>query len=153
GLISLGTLTFLAGSFKRIQSGLHGIMLRFSQISSHSLYLSALFDFFNIEPEIVDNHDMIQFPEVMNIGFRSENVSLKYPDSDRYAIRDLSFSIDAGEKIALVGENGAGKTTLIKLLARLYDPSEGNIYVDNINLKEIELSSLRKNIGIIFQDF
>ena len=153
GLISLGTLTFLAGSFKRMQSGLQGIMLRFSQISSHSLYLSDLFDFFNIEPEIVDNPDMIPFPEVMKIGFRFENVSFKYPDSDRYAIRDLSFSIDAGEKIALVGENGAGKTTLIKLLARLYDPSEGNIYVDNINLKEIELSSLRKNIGIIFQDF
>ena len=153
GLISLGTLTFLAGSFKRMQSGLQGIMLRFSQISSHSLYLSDLFDFFNIEPEIVDNPDMIPFPEVMKIGFRFENVSFKYPDSDRYAIRDLSFSIDAGEKIALVGENGAGKTTLIKLLARLYDPSEGNIYVDNIKLKEIELSSLRKNIGIIFQDF
>lgn len=153
GLISLGTLTFLAGSFKRMQSGLQGIMLRFSQISSHSLYLSDLFDFFNIEPEIVDNPDMIPFPEVMKIGFRFENVSFKYPDSDRYAIRDLSFSIDAGEKIALVGENGAGKTTLIKLLARLYDPSEGNIYVDDINLKEIELSSLRKNIGIIFQDF
>lgn len=153
GLISLGTLTFLAGSFKRMQSGLQGIMLRFSQISSHSLYLSDLFDFFNIEPEIVDNPEMIPFPEVMKIGFRFENVSFKYPDSDRYAIRDLSFSIDAGEKIALVGENGAGKTTLIKLLARLYDPSEGNIYVDDINLKEIELSSLRKNIGIIFQDF
>ncbi|HLU93939.1 MAG TPA: ABC transporter ATP-binding protein [Membranihabitans sp.] len=153
GLISLGTLTFLAGSFKRMQSGLQGIMLRFSQISSHSLYLSDLFDFFNIEPEIVDNPEMIPFPDVMKIGFRFENVSFKYPDSERYAIRDLSFTIDAGEKIALVGENGAGKTTLIKLLARLYDPSEGNIYVDDINLKEIELSSLRKNIGIIFQDF
>src|SRR5690606_18782473 len=89
----------------------------------------------------------------MQIGFRFENVSFKYPDADRYAIRGLSFTLAAGEKIALVGENGAGKTTLIKLLARLYDPTEGNIYVDEIDIRSIDLASLRKNIGIIFQDF
>lgn len=153
GIISLGTLTFLAGSFKRMQSGLQGIMLRFSQISSHSLYLSDLFDFFEIQPLIVDNPNKVPFPEVMKIGFRFENVSFKYPDMEQFAIRNLSFTLAAGEKIALVGENGAGKTTLIKLLARLYDPTEGNIYVDEINIREVELSSLRKNIGIIFQDF
>ncbi len=153
GLISLGTLTFLSGSFKRMQSGLQGIMLRFSQISSHSLYLSDLFDFFAIQPQIVDHPDKIPFPEKMQIGFRFENVSFKYPDADRYAIRGLSFTLAAGEKIALVGENGAGKTTLIKLLARLYDPTEGNIYVDEIDIRSIDLASLRKNIGIIFQDF
>ncbi len=153
GLITLGTLTFLSGSFKRMQSGLQGIMLRFSQISSHSLYLSDLFDFFDIQPEIVDHPDKIPFPNPMIKGFRFENVSFKYPGTEKYAIQDLSFTLDAGEKIALVGENGAGKTTLVKLLARLYDPSEGQIYIDDINLKDIELSSLRRNIGIIFQDF
>lgn len=153
GLISLGTLTFLSGSFKRMQSGLQGIMLRFSQISSHSLYLSDLFDFFEIQPQIVDNPAMTPFPDEMKLGFRFDNVSFRYPDTDQYAIRNLTFTLEAGEKIALVGENGAGKTTLIKLLARLYDPIEGNIYVDDINLKEIELASLRRNIGIIFQDF
>ncbi len=153
GMISLGTLTFLAGSFKRMQSGLQGIMLRFSQISSHSLYLSDLFDFFEIQPQIVDNPNMIPFPNPMKKGFRFENVSFKYPDTDRYAIRNLSFTLGVGEKIALVGENGAGKTTLIKLLARLYDPTEGHIYVDDIDIRDIELSSLRQNIGIIFQDF
>src|SRR5690606_14005932 len=122
-------------------------------ISSHSLYLSDLFDFFDIQPQIVDNPDMLPFPLPMKKGFRFENVSFKYPDTDRYAIRNLSFTLGVGEKIALVGENGAGKTTLIKLLARLYDPTEGHIYIDDINIRDIELSSLRQNIGIIFQDF
>lgn len=153
GMITLGTLTFLSGSFKRMQSGLQDIMLRFSQISSHSLYLSDLFDFFEIKPSIVDHPDKIPFPVPMAKGFRFENVSFKYPDAEKYAISNLSFTLDAGEKIALVGENGAGKTTLVKLLARLYDPSEGQIFIDDINLKDIELSSLRRNIGIIFQDF
>lgn len=153
GWITLGTLTFLSGSFKRMQSGLQGIMLRFSQISSHSLYLSDLFDFFEIQPSIVNHPDKIPFPDPIERGFRFEKVGFKYPDAEKYAIKDLSFSLDKGEKIALVGENGAGKTTLVKLLARLYDPIEGDIFIDDINLKDIELSSLRRNIGIIFQDF
>jgi len=153
GLITLGTLTFLSGSFKRMQSGLQGIMLRFSQISSHSLYLSDLFDFFAIKPKIVDNPDKISFPDPIIEGFRFANVSFKYPDTEKFAISKLSFKLSIGEKIALVGENGAGKTTLVKLLARLYDPTEGDIFIDDINLKDIELSSLRRNIGIIFQDF
>lgn len=153
GVITLGTLTFLSGSFKRMQSGLQGIMLRFSQISSHSLYLSDLFDFFAIEPLIKDHPDKIPFPDFIKTGFRFDNVSFKYPGAEQYAIKNLSFTLGVGEKIALVGENGAGKTTLVKLLARLYDPSEGEVFIDDINLKDIELTSLRQNIGIIFQDF
>lgn len=153
GQISLGTLTFLAGSFKKMQSGLQGIMLRFSQISSHSLYLSDLFDFFNIKPQIIEDPKAINFPKSLQVGFRFENVSFKYPGTDQYALKNLTFTIGAKEKIALVGENGAGKTTIIKLLSRLYDPTEGKIYVDHIPLTQIKLSDLRQNIGIIFQDF
>lgn len=153
GTITLGTLTFLSGSFKKMQSGLQGIMLRFSQISSHSLYLSDLFDFFAIQPNIVDKENKQPFPAPIVKGFRFENVSFRYPNTDKYAIKDLSFTLAPNEKIALVGENGAGKTTLVKLLARLYDPSEGNIFIDDINLKDIDLSDLRRNIGIIFQDY
>ncbi|WP_236972353.1 ABC transporter ATP-binding protein [Membranihabitans marinus] len=153
GLITLGTLTFLSGTFKRMQSGLQGIMLRFSQISSHSLYLTDLFDFFEIQPTIKQSAEMLPFPNPIKEGFRFENVGFKYPGSNIYAIKNISFTIGANEKIALVGENGAGKTTLIKLLSRLYDPSEGKIYVDNIPLDRIQLDDLRKNIGIIFQDY
>ena len=92
-------------------------------------------------------------PEKVKEGFTFHDVSFKYPGSDRYAIRNLSFHLPAGKKLALVGENGAGKTTLVKLLARLYEPDSGYITVDGIDLRNIELHSLRDNIGIIFQDY
>ena len=82
-----------------------------------------------------------------------ENVGFKYSNSSRWANRHLSFTLHPHEKLALVGENGAGKTTLVKLLARLYDPSEGRILLDGIDLREYDLNELRMNIGVIFQDF
>jgi ATP-binding cassette subfamily B protein len=82
-----------------------------------------------------------------------ENVGFKYHNSDNWANRNLNFTLHAGEKLALVGENGAGKTTLVKLLARLYDPTEGRILLDGIDLREYDLLELRKSIGIIFQDY
>src|SRR5207245_8084613 len=86
-------------------------------------------------------------------GFEFQDVGIRYPGSDRWAVRHLSFTFDPGERIALVGENGAGKTTLVKLLARLYDPDEGRILLDGVDLRDYDLGSLRRNIGVIFQDF
>ncbi len=86
-------------------------------------------------------------------GFIFENVGFKYHNSDRWANRHLNFTLNAGEKLALVGENGAGKTTLVKLLARLYDPVEGRILLDGRDLRDYDIMDLRKNTGIIFQDF
>lgn len=153
GLITVGTLTFLAGSFNRMQNMLQGIMTRFSKIAEGALYLQDLFDFFAIEPLIVSKNKNISFPIPIKKGFVFENVSFKYLNSDKYAIKNLSFHLKAGEKLALVGENGAGKTTLVKLLARLYEPTEGRILLDGIDLKEYNLKDLRDNIGIIFQDY
>ena len=82
-----------------------------------------------------------------------EQVGFRYPDSDAWAVRDLSLRIGAGERVALVGENGAGKTTLVKLLARLYDPTEGRILLDGVDLREYDVEELRRAIGVIFQDF
>ena len=153
GLITVGTLTFLAGSFKRMQGMLQGIMNRFSRIAEGALFLQDLFDFFALKPQILSGKSYHPFPDKIKKGFTFENVSFKYLNSERYAIKNLSFHLNPGEKLALVGENGAGKTTLVKLLARLYEPTEGRILLDGIDLKAYSLKDLRDNIGIIFQDY
>ncbi|MEL6837398.1 MAG: ABC transporter ATP-binding protein [Bacteroidota bacterium] len=153
GIITVGTLTFLSGAFNRMQGRLQGMMSRFSSIASQALYLQDLFDFLAIRPEIRNLPVAVSFPKKVQSGFTFENVSFKYPGTEKYAIKDLSFHLNAGEKLALVGENGAGKTTLVKLLARLYEPSSGRILLDGVDLREYELSSLRANVGVIFQDF
>jgi ATP-binding cassette subfamily B protein len=153
GLITVGTLTFLSGAFNRMQSQLQGMMSRFSNIAGQALYLQDLFDFLAIRPLIRNSEQSLPFPEKVVDGFRFENVSFHYPGVEQYAIRNLSFHLRAGEKLALVGENGAGKTTLVKLLARLYEPTEGRILLEGIDLRDYDLTSLRANVGVIFQDF
>lgn len=153
GLITIGTLTFLAGSFQRMRNMLQAIMTRFSKIAEGSLYLQDMFDFFAIKPTIVSGDKNLMIPTPIQEGFTFENVGFKYPNSEMWAIRNLSFHLKKGEKLALVGENGAGKTTLVKLLARLYKPTEGRILLDGKDLESYNLGDLRQNIGIIFQDY
>ncbi|HMO38012.1 MAG TPA: ABC transporter ATP-binding protein [Saprospiraceae bacterium] len=153
GAITIGTLTFLAGAFSRMQNSLQGVLTRFSRIAEGALYLQDLFDFFAIQPTIISEPDSLPFPAKVQQGFTFENVSFKYPNSERWAIRHLSFHLQAGEKMALVGENGAGKTTLVKLLARLYEPTEGRILIDGVDIRHYNLANLRSSIGIIFQDY
>ena len=153
GALSIGDLTFLAGSFRQLRSLLEGILSRFTSVSQGAIYLRDLFEFFEIQPRILVAAHPKPFPRVIREGFRFENVGFRYMHSERWAIRHLSFTLRPGEKLALVGENGAGKTTLIKLLARLYDPVEGQIFLDGVELKEYDPETLRRNIGIIFQDY
>ncbi|QJW91326.1 ABC transporter ATP-binding protein [Spirosoma taeanense] len=153
GQISLGDLTFLAGSFRQVRGSLEGILLQFSSLTQEAIYLQDLFDYFAIKPLIHSPKTTRLFPNPIREGFVFENVGFKYTNSDRWALRNLSFTLHAGEKLALVGENGAGKTTLVKLLARLYDPAEGRILLDGYDLREYDLVELRRNIGVIFQDY
>ncbi|SMB89304.1 ABC transporter related [Hymenobacter roseosalivarius DSM 11622] len=155
GQISIGQLTFLAGSFARMRSLLEGILSRFSSVAEGALYLQDFFDFFRIQPRIIrdEAHVVRPFPRPIQVGFQFENVGFKYRNAGKWAIRNLSFTLQAGEKLALVGENGAGKTTLVKLLARLYDPTEGRILLDGHDLREYDPAELRQEIGVIFQDF
>ena len=153
GQFSIGDLTFLAGSFRRLRTLLEGLLIGFSQTAGQALYLDDLFSFFEIEPEIHSPEHPRPFPSPMRAGFTFEDVGFIYPGAERWAVRHLSFTLHAGEVLALVGENGAGKTTLVKLLARLYDPDEGRILLDGHDLREYDLDELRDNIGVIFQDF
>ncbi|MBC3786809.1 ABC transporter ATP-binding protein [Spirosoma utsteinense] len=153
GQISLGDLTFLAGSFRQVRGSLEGILLQFSSLTQEAIYLQDLFDYFAIEPLIHSPKTIRPFPKPIREGFVFDNVGFKYTNSERWALRNLSFTLQAGEKLALVGENGAGKTTLVKLLARLYDPIEGRILLDGHDLREYDLEELRRNIGVIFQDY
>ncbi|MEN5210236.1 ABC transporter ATP-binding protein [Stenotrophomonas terrae] len=153
GDFSIGDLTFLSGSFLRLRQLLEGLLTGFSQVAGQALYLDDLFSFFAIEPEIRSRPDAAAIPRPIREGFVFDNVGFRYPDAERWAVRNLSFHLQAGEVIALVGENGAGKTTLVKLLARLYDPDEGRILLDGRDLRDYDLDDLRANMGVIFQDF
>src|SRR6476620_7676150 len=153
GDFSIGDLTFLAGSFRRLRQLLEGLLVGFSQVAGQAMYLDDLYSFFEIEPEIRSKPDAAPIPRPIARGFVFEDVGFRYPDAERWALRPLDFELRAGEVLALVGENGAGKTTLVKLLARLYDPDEGRILLDGRDLKDYDLDDLRANIGVIFQDF
>jgi ATP-binding cassette subfamily B protein len=153
GALTIGSLTFLLGSIRQLGSSLQNVIKRFSTVSQGALYLTDFFDFFMISPKMKPPKNPRPFPKPIKQGFTFENVGFKYINTTRWANRNLNFTLHAGEKLALVGENGAGKTTLVKLLVRLYDPTEGRILLDGHDLREYDLTELRMEIGIIFQDF
>jgi len=153
GILTIGELTFLAGSFRQLRTLLEGVLSRFTAVSQGAIYLSDFFEFFDIAPKIHNTTTPRPFPNPIQEGFTFEDVGFRYLNSERWANRHLNFSMHPTEKLALVGENGAGKSTLVKLLARLYDPTEGRILLDGYDLREYDLVELRQHIGIIFQDF
>ncbi len=153
GDITIGDLGFLAGSLLRLRGLLEGLLLGLSQLASQAAYLDDLFSFFDIVPAVRSPADPVPFPSPIRDGIRFEGVGFRYPEAERWAIRGLDLAIGAGEVVALVGENGAGKTTIVKLLSRLYDPVEGRITVDGIDLRAFALDELRGRIALILQDF
>jgi ATP-binding cassette, subfamily B, bacterial len=153
GEFSLGDMAFLVGSFLRLKSLLDGLLLGFSQVAGQALYLDDLFSFFDVQPRIVSPPDPPPVPKRIRSGFVFEDVGFRYEGADRWAVRHLDLEIRNGEILALVGENGAGKTTIVKLLARLYDPTEGRVLLDGHDLREYDLEELRNRVGVVFQDF
>jgi ATP-binding cassette subfamily B protein len=153
GAITIGQLTFLIGSIRQLGMISQNVMKRVSLVAKGALHLRDFFDFFKITPKIKPAKNPRPFPKPIMEGFVFENVGFKYLNSSRWANRHLNFTLHAGEKLALVGENGAGKTTLVKLLVRLYEPTEGRILLDGHDLREYDLGELRSQIGIIFQDY
>ncbi|MFB6455824.1 ABC transporter ATP-binding protein [Chitinophaga sp. Hz27] len=153
GVLTIGDLAFLAGSFRQLRTTFQGILIRFSSVTQGAVYLKDMFDFFEIKSRMKPVGKALPFPQPIQEGFVFENVGFKYQNAEKWAIRNLSFSLRSGEKLALVGENGAGKTTLVKLLSRLYDPVEGRILLDGHDLRDYDQGDLRLHIGVIFQDF
>ena len=153
GSITLGTFTFLTGAFSRSRSYMERILGSFTDITEQAMYLKDLFDFFELEPTIRNCPHALPAPRPIHDGFEFQRVAFAYPGSDHAVLNGISFRLHAGEKLALIGENGAGKTTLAKLLARLYDPTAGRILLDGIDLRDYDVESLRREIGVIFQDY
>ncbi|HLU24947.1 MAG TPA: ABC transporter ATP-binding protein [Longimicrobiales bacterium] len=153
GVLTVGTLTFLAGSFMRSRDLIARLLLGSADVYEQSLFLRDLFAFLEMRPRIASRNGARPVPSPIREGFVFDDVGFRYPGSERWALRHVSFTLRPGERIALVGENGAGKTTLVKLLARLYDPTEGRILLDGVDLREYDVDSLRRIIGVIFQDF
>ncbi len=153
GSYSIGDLVFLSGSFLNLNSLFQRILLGFTQIAGQSLYLDDLFSFFEIQPVMRRHPTPTAFPHPIRQGVTFEGVGFRYPETDNWAVRGLDFTIRAGETLALVGENGAGKTTIVKLLTRLYDPDEGRITVDGIDLRDMAVEDIHAHVGVIFQDF
>jgi ATP-binding cassette subfamily B protein len=153
GILTLGDLTFLVGSFQRSRGLISGILLRSADVYQQSLFLRDLFAFFEMKPRTPRPVHPVPAPRPIRDGVVFEGVGFRYPDSESWALRNVSLRLGAGERVALVGENGAGKTTLVKLLGRLYDPTEGRILLDGVDLREYDVDELRRAIGVIFQDF
>jgi ATP-binding cassette subfamily B protein len=153
GSISLGTFTFLTGAFARSRSYIERILAGFNDVSEQAVFLKDLFEFFEMQPAIRSGAAAHPAPRPIRRGFEFQSVSFAYPGSDRLVVQNINFSLHPSEKVALIGENGAGKTTLVKLLARLYDPTAGRILLDGVDLREYDVEDLRREIGVIFQDF
>lgn len=153
GTITLGDLTLYGSVFLQLQGSLANLLTGLSTIYENSLFINNLFAFLELCPAISPSANGRRPPERWREGFVFHDVSFCYPGTTRYVLRNVNLRIRPGEKVALVGENGAGKTTLVKLLVRLYDPTEGHITLDGIDLREYDLGSLQQQISVIFQDF
>lgn len=153
GVFSLGTLTLLANAIREASSNLQQTFSTLSTIADQALFLTDLIAFFEMRPTIRSKPNALPAPRPIKVGFEFRNVSFQYPGSSRRVLNKLNFKLRPGERVALIGENGEGKTTIVKLLTRLYDPVEGEVLLDGIDLREYDLDDLYREIGVIFQDF
>jgi ATP-binding cassette subfamily B protein len=153
GGLTLGELTFLAGALAGCSRQVQAVFSSFTDIAHQALFLTDLFALFAVQPKIRNMVNAIPAPRAIRDGFEFRKVSFAYPGSDRLILNGVNLRIGRGERIAVVGENGQGKSTLVKLIPRLYEPTSGKVLLDGIDLREYDIDSLRREIGVIFQDF
>lgn len=153
GVFSFGTLSLLANAIREASSNLQQTFSTLSTIADQALFLTDLIAFFEMRPTIESKPNALPAPRPIRRGFEFQNVSFRYPGSSRLVLNKLNFHLHPGERVALIGQNGEGKTTIVKLLTRLYDPAEGRVLLDGVDLREYSLEDLYREIGVIFQDF
>jgi len=153
GVLTIGAMTFLVGAIQQASSNIQQMFSTLAGIADQALFLTDLLAFFEMRPTIRSKPNALPAPRPMQYGFEFRNVSFSYPESSRLILDGLNFQLRRGERVALIGENGQGKTTIVKLITRLYDPTEGQILLDGIDLREYDLEDLHREIGVIFQDF
>ncbi len=152
GEITIGELTFLSASFNRLRNNLQQFFSTFTRITESALYLKDYFDFIDITTGDLAT-EFLKIPTQLVEEIAINNIVFSYPGSDKKVLDGVTFSLKSGEKMAFVGQNGAGKTTLIKLLLRFYEPTEGEILMDGVNIKRYKREEYQQLFGVIFQDF
>ena len=153
GVVTIGSLTFYVGIVRQSQQALQALFLSLGQVYESALFLHNLFSFLSLPNQMSQAADPKPVPRPIRHGIEFRGVSFRYPGRTNWVLKDINLHIRPGEKIALVGANGAGKTTLVKLLTRLYEPTEGQIFLDGVDLREYDVDDLRALVGVIFQDF
>ncbi|HZY82907.1 MAG TPA: ABC transporter ATP-binding protein [Cyclobacteriaceae bacterium] len=156
GIMAVGALLLAFNTYTRFYQTVNGYVESISWTEEASRYAARWFELFDVRPKIVSKKDAIPFDHTKPPLIEFRNVSFRYPKEEKenpYVLQDLNFTFSPGEKIAIVGVNGAGKTTLIKLLCRVYDPTDGSILVNGTDLRDLKLEDWQSSIGILFQDF
>jgi ATP-binding cassette, subfamily B, bacterial len=153
GANDIGQFTFLTAAIQQASSNLQQVFSTASGIADQALFLTDLLAFFEMQPTVQSKPNALPSPNPILQGFEFRNVSFTYPGTERTVLHNFNFTLSPGERIALIGENGQGKTTVVKLITRLYDPTEGQILLDGIDLREYSIEDLHRQIGVIFQDF
>ncbi len=153
GALSIGTLTFLTGAILQASSNIQQIFSTLAAIGDQALFLTDLLAFFDMQPTIRSKANALPAPRPIVQGVEFRDVSFSYPGNSRLVLDRINFQLHPSERLALIGENGEGKTTIVKLMTRLYDPTEGQILLDGIDLREYDLEDLHREVGVIFQDF
>ncbi len=153
GTNTLGDLVMYFQAFQRGEGFLRGLLNGLARLYENNLFLTNLYEFLDLERKIVEPQHPISVPIPIRKAIQFENVSFRYPNNDQVVLKDINLTVRSGEVVALVGENGSGKTTLVKLLSRLYEPTTGRIQIDGTDLREFSSEELRRQIGVVFQDY
>ncbi len=153
GRYNIGDFALITTAIMQAMGNIQQAFSTLSGVADQALFLTDLLAFFEMKPRVQSKVGGLPAPSPIREGFEFRNVSFVYPGTERRVLRDFDFTLQPGERIALIGENGQGKTTIVKLITRLYDPTEGQILLDGVDLREYDLESLHAEIGVIFQDF
>ena len=151
--LSIGAMSMYMAAITSLDNSIKNVLNNMSELYSNNLYIENLFYVLELKPIIVDKEEPKDLKNSITDCIEFRNVSFKYSGTNKYVLKNVSFKLKSNQNCAIVGLNGCGKTTLIKLLTRLYQPTEGGIFIDGINIDEFSLASLYKCISVVFQDF